>query len=56
MLPLLVIYFGLLARLVERFGTTDWGRIFVMAAAVFGTFLTTFAVTINNHLIGAASA
>ena len=46
----LVIYFLLLARLIERFGTTDWGRIFVMAAAVFGTFLTTFAVTINNHV------
>ena len=46
----LVIYFLLMARLIERFGTTDWGRIFVMAAAVFGTFLSTFVVTINNHL------
>jgi hypothetical protein len=46
----LVVGFALLARLIDRFGTTDWGRIFVMAAAVFGTFLTTFAVTINNHL------
>ena len=52
----LVIYFLVLARLIERFGTTDWGRIFVMAAAVFGTFLTTFAVTINNHLPAAACA
>ncbi len=52
----LLIYFLLLARLVERFGTTDWGRLFVMAAAVFGTFLTTFAVTINNHLPAAVSA
>ena len=46
----LVIYFLLLVPLVERFGTTDWGRIFVMTAAVFATFLTTFVVTINNHL------
>lgn len=46
----LIAYFVLLAKLVERFGTTDWGRLFVMAAAAFGTFLTTFAVTINNHL------
>ena len=30
----LVIYFCCWPRLVERFGTTDWGRIFVMAAAV----------------------
>jgi hypothetical protein len=52
----MVLYFVLLARLVERFGTTDWGRMFVMAAATFGTFLTTFAVTINNHLIGAVCA
>jgi hypothetical protein len=40
----------LLARLIERFGTTDWGRMFAMAAAVFGTFVTTFAVVLNNHL------
>lgn len=54
-LPLL-IYFALLARIVERYGTTDWGRIFVVATAVFGTFLTTFAVTLNNHVIAAACA
>ena len=52
----MVVFFVLLARLVERYGTTDWGRMFVIAAAVFGTFLTTFAVVINNHLIGAVSA
>ena len=52
----LVIYFLLLAALVERFGMSDWGRIFVMAAATFGTFLTTFAVTINNHLPAAVCA
>ena len=51
----LVISLVLLSRLVERFGTTDWGRIFVVAAAVFGTFLTTFAVVLNNHLPAAAS-
>ena len=54
-IPLLV-YFVLVARLIERFGHSDWGRIFVMAAAVFGTFLTTFGVTVNNHLPGAVSA
>ena len=52
----LLIYFVLVARLIERFGQTDWGRIFVMSAAVFGTFLTTFSVTVNNHLPGAVSA
>jgi hypothetical protein len=52
----LVIGLALLASLVERFGMTDWGRIFVMAAAAFGTFLTTFAVAINNHLPAAVCA
>ena len=51
----LVICFLMLARLVERFGTSDWGRLFVVAAACFGTFLTTFSVVINNHLPAAAS-
>jgi hypothetical protein len=46
----LVVCFVLLAALVERFGATDWGRIFVMAAAAFATFLTTFSVVINNHV------
>ena len=51
----LVLYFVLLARLVEREGTTDWGRLFVMGAATWGTYLTTFAVTLNNHLPAAIS-
>jgi hypothetical protein len=54
-LPLLLMYV-LLAALVERFGTTDWGRIYVIAAATLGTFLTTFAVVLNNHVIAAVSA
>jgi hypothetical protein len=45
----------LLARLVDRYGTTDWGRLLAMAAACFATFLTTFAVTLNNHLTAAIS-
>jgi hypothetical protein len=52
----LLVYLLLLARLADRFGTTDWGRIFVITAAAFGTFLTTFAVTINNHVLAAACA
>jgi hypothetical protein len=52
----MVLMFVLLALLVERFGTTDWGRIFVLAAATCGTFLTTFAVVLNNHLVAAVCA
>ena len=55
LIPLILLWW-LIARIVERFGTTDWGRIFVVAAAVFGTFLSTFAIVINNHLVGAVSA
>jgi hypothetical protein len=51
----LVGYFVLLALLIEQFGESDWSRIFVMAAATWGTFLTTFAVTVNNHLPAAIS-
>jgi hypothetical protein len=54
-LPMLV-YFWLLAKLLERLGRTDWGRALVMAAAAFGTFVTTFAVVINNHGPGAVCA
>ncbi len=50
----LLLLFIFTARLIERLGTSDWGRVFVMASCVFGTFLTTFAVTISNHLPAAA--
>lgn len=46
----LIVYFLVLARLAERLGGTDWGRLFMMGAATFGTYLTTYAVTFNNHL------
>ena len=52
----LVIYFFVMAGIVDRYGKTDWGRIFVMAAATLGTFLTTFAVSLNNHLPAAVCA
>ena len=49
------IFFVLLARLLERWGRSDWGRIYVMSAATLGTFLTTFAVTLNNHITAAVT-
>ena len=54
-LPLILMYV-LLAQIVERLGTTDWGRILVMASATLGTLLNTFAIVLNNHLIAAVSA
>jgi hypothetical protein len=52
----LAAYWLVLARLVDRYAATDGGRCLVMAAATFGTFLTTFAVVINNHLPAAICA
>ena len=44
-----------LAWLVEKYGTSNWGRLFVIAAACGGTYLTSFAVVLNNHLPAAVS-
>jgi len=52
----MVLMFVIIANLAERWGTTDWGRTYVVAAATFGTMLTTFVVVLNNHLIAAVSA
>lgn len=54
--PLLLVYFLILASLAERFGVTTWGRLLMMAAATGGTFLTTYAVSVTNHLPAAAAA
>jgi hypothetical protein len=52
----LALLFIIIAALAERFGATDLGRIFVVATATFGTFLNTFAVVLNNHVVAAVSA
>ena len=54
--PAMLLLFILLAKTAERYGTTDFARIFLVAAGVFGTFLTTFEIALNNHLIAAVSA
>ncbi|MBI2481890.1 MAG: hypothetical protein HYV60_25555, partial [Planctomycetia bacterium] len=51
----LVLYFVVLGWTVESLGTNEWSKLFVMACATWGTFLTTFAVTLNNHVPGAIS-
>jgi hypothetical protein len=45
----------LVARWAERLGTTDWGRILVVAVAALGTMLSAFVVVLNNHTIAAVS-
>ena len=60
---MLMVLFGLVplvvgvastCRLVEAVGTTDWGRLWAAALAACGTFLTTFAVVLTNHVPAAA--
>ncbi len=51
----LVLYFVVLAWVVESLGATSWSKLFVMACATWGTFLTTFSVTLNNHIPAAIS-
>lgn len=51
----LILYFVILMRLVEQLATTTLARLYVMAAATWTTYLTTFAVTLNNHLPAAIS-
>ncbi|MDX1946951.1 MAG: hypothetical protein SFU86_16230 [Pirellulaceae bacterium] len=45
----------LLTRQIDRLAQTDWSRLFGVTALVFGTFVTTFSVTLNNHTVAALS-
>ncbi len=47
----LALYLGLLALLLERYGQSNWGRLYVLSAAAFGTLVTPFLVTFNNHTL-----
>ncbi|HKB42693.1 MAG TPA: hypothetical protein VKD72_40060, partial [Gemmataceae bacterium] len=51
-----LLYLWLLSRLVEQLGATDWGRLYVFATGCFGTLLTPFLVSINNHTLATCSA
>ena len=42
------------ASIIDRLGTTDWGRIFAVALIAFGTFLLAFVTVLTNHLPAAA--
>ena len=51
-----VLYLLILARIVDRYGTTDFGRVFVVAAAALGTLLSAYAVVFTNHWPAAFAA
>ncbi len=54
-LPLLALFYLCTIGAIERLGSGQWSRIFVAAATCFGTMLMPFAVSLNNHLVAAAS-
>ncbi len=43
------VYLVLLGRLIDLLGKSDFGKLLAFTAAAVGTFLTTFAGTLNNH-------
>jgi len=52
----LVIFLGLFSRLLDRLAPDPWIRVYAMAAAGLGTFLTGFSFVLNNHTIAAFSS
>ena len=52
----LLLFMTFAVKMAERWGESDWCKVFVVAVACWATFLNTFAVVINNHLIAAACA
>ena len=44
----------LLDGLLARHARTNWSRAFVLSTAAFGTLLTPFLMTLNNHTVAAA--
>jgi len=50
----LAIFMLFTFRLIDRIGTTDWGRIWAAGLAAGGTLLNTFAVVFTNHVPAAA--
>lgn len=52
----LIFSFCVLVRLIQRLTENFWAQVFVLVSACFGTYLTTFVVTLNNHLPAAVCA
>ncbi|MBS0205027.1 MAG: hypothetical protein JSS49_19135 [Planctomycetes bacterium] len=44
----------LLSRLLKRVAQCSWCRLFVLAVAAFGTLVTPFLMTLNNHTVAVA--
>ena len=42
-------YLWLLTQVAERWGKTDWGKLYIVAAGAFATLVSPFLITLNNH-------
>jgi hypothetical protein len=51
-----ILYLALLAAVVARYSTSAWTSVFILSAAAFGTLVTPFLITFNNHVIATFSA
>ena len=49
------VYLYFVAKMINAVPVRDWARYYVLACAGFGTFLSTFTNTLNNHLPAAIS-
>jgi hypothetical protein len=49
------VYLWVLTRIAERWGKTDWSKLFIVAAGAFATLVTPFLITLSNHTIGTFS-
>jgi hypothetical protein len=52
----MLLFFWILWLLLDKLAVSESARLYVLAVAAFGTLLTAFAVTLNNHLPAAAAA
>jgi hypothetical protein len=46
----LALYLAVLWKLACEYGRTEWARYFVLVAGAFGTLVTPFLITFNNHV------
>lgn len=54
LIPFAVSLFVWIA-ILERIASTTWSKLFVLIVAAFGTLLTPFLMTLNNHTVAAAA-
>lgn len=46
------LYLWLLTQTAERFGKTDWGKLYIVTAGAFATMVSPFLITLQNHTLG----